>query len=288
MIKNVGLIVNTRKKQPVQLGKELIAWFSQREIGVYATEEDSAELGITGEMATSQLCDRVDCVITLGGDGTLLRAARLTASCGVPILGINLGVLGFLTEVELVEMKEALNMLVQGNYRLDERMMLEGKIIRKELETAVFVGLNDIVVKGSLARLINFDIFVDEDYVTTYNADGVIISSPTGSTAYSLSAGGPIIHPELEVLMIIPICPHTLHARPLIISPHKKVRIKIIDTHHDSMLTVDGQAGYQVENDDDIIIGRAIKHTRLVRIKKNNFFDILQEKLKTESRISYE
>jgi NAD+ kinase len=167
-------------------------------------------------------------------------------------------------------------------------MMLDGKIKRSGVISTSFEGLNDIVVKGPLARLIIIDIFVNDQYVTTYNADGVIISSPTGSTAYSLSAGGPIVHPEVEVIIITPICPHTLHARPLVIPSQKTVRIVIVKAHVDSMMTIDGQFGYQVEKGDEIIVGRSSKQTRLIRIKHNSFFDILQEKLKTEGRISYE
>lgn len=287
MIKNIGLIVNTRKKQPVQLGKELINWFKQKNIGVYTTAEDGLAMEVNQDMICDSLGKAVDCVVTLGGDGTLLRAARIISSYETPILGINLGVLGFLTETEIPETYDALERLIRGEFKHEERMMLEGSI-RHNNTAATFVGLNDIVVKGPLARLIILDVFVNDQYVTTYNGDGVIISSPTGSTAYSLSAGGPIIDPELEAIIITPICPHTLHARPLVIPPHKTVRLRIVKAHVDSMVTVDGQHSYLVEKDDEISIIKASKYTRLVRIKEPNFFDILQEKLKTESRISYE
>lgn len=287
MIKNIGLIVNTRKKQPVQLGKELIDWFKQKNIGVYTTEEDGLAMGVNQDMICDRLGKAVDCVVTLGGDGTLLRAARIISSYEIPILGINLGVLGFLTETEIPETYDALERLIRGEFKHEDRMMLEGSI-RHNNTAATFVGLNDIVVKGPLARLIILDVFVNNQYVTTYNGDGVIISSPTGSTAYSLSAGGPIIDPELEAIIITPICPHTLHARPLVIPPDKTVRLRIVKAHTDSMVTIDGQHSYLVEKDDEISVVKASKYTRLVRIKEPNFFDILQEKLKTESRISYE
>lgn len=287
MIKNVGLIVNTRKKQPVQLGKDLIKWFQQKNIGVYTTEEDGIALGVDKHIISDRLGEVVDCIVSLGGDGTLLRSARIVSSYDVPILGINLGVLGFLTETEIPETYDALGQLIRGEFQLEDRMMLEGSI-KHNHTAATFFGLNDIVVKGPLARLIILDVFVNEQYVTTYNGDGVIISSPTGSTAYSLSAGGPIVHPGLEAIIITPICPHTLHARPLVIPPEKTVRLRIAKAHTDSMMTIDGQLVYQVEKDDEISIVKASKYTRLVRLKEPNFFDILQEKLKTESRISYE
>lgn len=287
MIKNVGLIVNTRKRQPVQLGKDLIKWFQQKNIGVYTTEEDGIALGVDKHIISDRLGEAVDCIVSLGGDGTLLRSARIVSSYDVPILGINLGVLGFLTETEIPETYDALEQLIRGEFQLEDRMMLEGSINHNQT-TATFFGLNDIVVKGPLARLIILDVFVNEQYVTTYNGDGVIISSPTGSTAYSLSAGGPIVHPGLEAIIITPICPHTLHARPLVIPPEKTVRLRIAKAHIDSMMTIDGQLVYQVEKDDEISVVRASKYTSLVRLKEPNFFDILQEKLKTESRISYE
>ncbi|MDX9872083.1 MAG: NAD(+)/NADH kinase [Clostridia bacterium] len=288
MIKSVGLIANTRKKQPVQLGRELIDWFKQKGIAVYTTPEDGLALEVGEEMISSRLGEVVDCVLTLGGDGTLLRAARLTSPHVVPILGINLGVLGFLTEVEIPELYDSLERFIQGEYYFDDRMMLEVSLKRGGRITHTFVGLNDIFVKGPLARLVIVDVFVNDQYVTTYNGDGVIISSPTGSTAYSLSAGGPIVHPEVEVILITPICPHTLHARPLIIAAQKTVRIGVIKAPADSMMTIDGQQGLPVESGDEIIAARAPQYTRLVRIKPNNFFDILQEKLKTEGRISYD
>lgn len=288
MIKSVGLIVNTRKNQPVQLGRELIGWFKQKGIAVYTTPEDGLALQVGQEMISANLGEVVECVLTLGGDGTLLRAARVTAPHVVPILGINLGVLGFLTEVELPELYDSLERFIRNEYYFDDRMMLEVSLKRCGKITHTFVGLNDIFVKGPLARLVILDIFVNDQYVTTYNGDGVIISSPTGSTAYSLSAGGPIVHPELEVILITPICPHTLHARPMVIHGQRTVRIGVVQAPADSMMTIDGQQGLPVESGDEIIAARASHYTRLVRIKPDNFFNILQEKLKTESRVGYD
>ncbi|MCR4442242.1 MAG: NAD(+)/NADH kinase [Peptococcaceae bacterium] len=289
MFNKVGIIVNNRKKQPVQLARELINWFLKKGIQVYTTEEDGAVLGVEKDMTTGRLGQEVDCVITIGGDGTFLRAARLASPYSIPILGINMGMLGFLTEVELGEMDEALQKLIRGDYYLEDRMMLEARVIRDGGEAGSFVGLNDVVInKGPLARLVILDIFVGDEFVTTYKADGVIISSPTGSTAYSLSAGGPIVHPEVEVIIITPICPHTLQARPLVIPSHKTVRVDIVSTQPDSMLTIDGQHGFELRNGDQINAGKAVNYTRLVRIKEYEFFNILQEKLKTEGRMTYE
>lgn len=289
MISKIGFVINYRKKQPILLGKELIRWFEKKGIPVYATQEDGEVLELEQENICSNLAQVVDCVITLGGDGTFLRAARLTSPYGIPILGVNMGALGFLTEIEVGEVEEALSKLIGGQYHLEDRMMLEAQVTRTGLVANSFVALNDVVVnKGPLARLITLDIFVDDEFVTTYKADGVIISSPTGSTAYSLSAGGPIVYPEVDVIILTPICPHTLQARPLVIPAQKTVRVVIVNQHSDSMLTVDGQNGFILENGDEVFIGKAANYTRLVRIKEYKFFDILQEKLKTEGRIAYE
>ena len=207
MIKNVGIVVNFRKKRPVQVGRELIGWFEKRGIGVYAEETDGKALEIDKSKICANLGDAVDCVITLGGDGTFLRAARMMYPFGIPILGINMGDLGFLTEIELNEMDEALEKLIAGSYQLEDRIMLEARVQRNGRVIQSFIGLNDVVVtKGSFARLIALEIYVEDELVTTYKADGVIISSPTGSTAYSLSAGGPIVYPEVDVTILTPIC----------------------------------------------------------------------------------
>lgn len=289
MIKKVGIIVNFRKKRPIILGKEIIEWFIARGFSVYAPLEDAAalELGQSQIMSVSER--NVDCVIVLGGDGTFLRAARLVAPYGIPILGINLGTLGFLTEIEVAETEAALERLISGQYFLEDRMMLEASVIRGKEVVSTYFGLNDVVInKGPLARLNTLDIFVDEEYVTSYMADGIIIASPTGSTAYSLSAGGPIVYPEVDVTILTPICPHTLHSRPMVIPSHKTVRVFIIQQQSDSNLTIDGQRCFELLNGDEIIIRKTHFYAKLVRLKGHNFFNILREKLKAEGRASYE
>lgn len=289
MIKKVGIVVNCRKKRPIQVGKELISWLENRGIEVYSTEMD----GIALEMEDSKTCPNlgevVDCVITLGGDGTFLRAARIMSPFGIPILGINMGNLGFLTEIELNEMDEALEKLIRGKYQLEDRIMLEACVKRNGQVINTFVGLNDVVVtKGSFARLIILDIYAADEFVTTYKADGVIIASPTGSTAYSLSAGGPIVYPGVDVTILTPICPHTIQNRSLVLPSHQTVRVVIVNQYTDSMLTIDGQSGFRLINGDEIVVSQAPNYTRLVRIKEYRFFSILQEKLRTEGPLVYE
>ncbi len=289
MLASVGFVLNTRKKQPVSLAKQLLLWFKERGIAVYAPEEDSRMLGLNGQGDVSHWGNLVQCVIVIGGDGTFLRAARMMAPYDVPILGINMGTLGFLTEIELSEVDTALTRLLRGDFFIEERMMLEAKVMRAQQHVAAYIGLNDVVInKGPMARLITLDIFVDQEFVTTYTADGVILASPTGSTAYSLSAGGPIVYPEIEVTLLTPICPHTLHARPLVIPAQKTTRVVVMNQQPDSMLTIDGQSSFELLSGDEIFVSKAPFITRLIRIKGQSFFSILREKLKAEGRSFYE
>lgn len=289
MMKSVGFIINYRKKQPVILGKELIQWFYSKGIQVSSPMEDGVILDLGKEQLFSSIDNKVDCVITLGGDGTFLRAARLMAPHGIPILGINMGALGFLTEVELGEIEESLDKLIKGDYFLEDRLMLEAKVVRNKEVINSFVGLNDVVInKGPLARLNTLEIHVEEEFYTTYKADGIIVASPTGSTAYSLSAGGPLVYPDVDVIILTPICPHTLHARPLVIPANKMVKVRIVYKQSGSMLTIDGQNCFELLNGDEILISKASYSASLVRLKEKNFFKILREKLKAEGRTPYE
>lgn len=289
MIKSVGLIINHRKKQPIILGKEIITWFANRGIFVYAPLEDGEALEIKPEFMLPQLDKNVDCVISLGGDGTFLRAARLMAPHGVPVLGINMGTLGFLTEIEMSEIQEALGKIISQQYYIEDRMMLKAEVIREDEVVNSFVGLNDVVVnKGPLARLNTLEIYAQQEFVATFKADGLIISSPTGSTAYSLSAGGPIVYPDIQVIILTPVCPHTLHSRPIVIPADKSVRVVIARQQSESMLTIDGQYCIKLLNGDEVVVGKAPYYAKLIRLKEHQFFSILREKLKTEGSTVYE
>lgn len=288
MIEAVGLILNYRKKQPVLMGKELVEKFKKKGIKVFAPEKDALAIGINPPYLCAKDEPKVQCVLTLGGDGTILRAARCFAPQNTPVLGINMGTLGFLTEVEVSELDTAIDKLINGTFWIETRMMLQTEVKRKGQIIKDFSGLNDIVInKGPLARLITLQIFIDEEFVTTYKADGVIISSPTGSTAYSLSAGGPIVYPELEVAILTPICPHTLGARPIVLPSYKTVTVRVIN-QAESMLTIDGQNGFPLHKEDEIIIAKASHHVKMIRIKEKRFFDVLREKIKTEGNSVYE
>lgn len=278
----IGLVINTKKPQALEVAGQLLHWFEERHIQIIIPASKATLLG-RPELGTqdNQLADQVDCLLILGGDGTLLNTARSVAENGVPLLGVNLGQLGFLTEIELSNLYTSLEQLLAGEYHIEERMMLEAEVVRDGLVIDRFQALNDIVLtKGAFSRMINLETYVGNQYVATYPADGLIISSPTGSTAYSLSAGGPIVSPEVEVMIVTPICPHTLYARPVVISPQEKVRVTLRSQHAEVMLTVDGQHGFKVEANDEIVVHKSSLTTKLVRLKGRSFYEILREKLR--------
>lgn len=288
-IKKIGLIINYYKQQPIKLGMELINWLEKNQIEVLCPIDEAKELNLKNGVSQEEFCKNVDIVIVLGGDGTLLRAARFVAGCQIPLLGVNLGHLGFLTEIEEVEIYPFIEKILAGEYKVEERMMLKATIQRDNRNIATFCALNDFVInKGSFARLISLETYLADELVNSYSSDGVIVSTPTGSTAYSLSAGGPIVDPSLDVCIITPICPHTLDSRPLVIPPEKIIKVIIKAVRTDAMLTVDGQHGYQLKNNDIILISKAKYVTTLIKVKGRSFFDILREKLRINGGSSYE
>ncbi len=240
--------------------------------------ETSVDYGWDGPLP-----DSIDCVIVLGGDGTLLSVARRAAQAGTPILGVNLGNLGFLTEVEPANLEKALWALVRGEYTIEERTMVQAQVTRAGRIVTSLAGLNDVVIsKGAFARIISLDVFVNDEYYSTFPADGIIISSPTGSTAYSLSAGGPLISPNIDVMLVTPICPHTLFSRSLVIAGDDRVRVVVEAPHEEVAVTVDGQVGFRVESHDEIIVGRAPEVTRFVRLQAKSFYGTMRERLKQD------
>ncbi|MDK2823241.1 MAG: kinase [Clostridia bacterium] len=288
-ISKIGLILNYNKRQPIQLGKEVIEWLKYHNIQVLSPKEDASYLDFKIGVEKEEFCSKVDIVLVLGGDGTFLRAARYIAGYKIPILGVNLGYLGFLTEIEVGEIYFYLEKMLNGDFYIEERMMLSGQVKRNNKWIGKFNALNDFVInKGSFARLITLDTFLGDEFVASYSADGIIISTPTGSTAYSLSAGGPIVHPVLDVCIITPICPHSLYARPIVIPPEKIVKVLIRAVKAEAMLTVDGQYGFKLENQDEVWIEKADYVTRLIRVKGRKFFQVMREKLKSDGGSNYE
>ncbi len=219
-----------------------------------------------------------DLLLVIGGDGAMLKASHEARVRQVPLLGINTGHLGFLTELEIDEIEQFAKCIVEGSYKIEERLLLEAKVAGKE----PFICLNDAVLsRGAAARLIYFDVFVDENLVGQYPADGLLVATPTGSTAYSLSAGGPIVDPDVSCLLLTPICPHMLSARPVVVGVHHKVRISVRHSDEDVLLTVDGVLGASLHTGEDLIISASPDKLKLARITKRTFYDVLRDRLQS-------
>lgn len=245
-------------------------------------EGDLLPLAPGAARLTPELLPQLDLLLTLGGDGTLLRGARMVAAHGVPVLGINLGHLGFLTSIAPAELDAAVEHLLAGTVVLDERMVLSARAEAADGQLrGSFLALNDAVLhKGGFARVIRLGVFADGQEVGSYRADGIILSTPTGSTAYSLSAGGPIVSPSIDCIVATPICPHTLAVRPLVLPATETVMVEVLDTSEELVLTIDGQEGAGLAPGDRLVVQRAPMPLHLVRLPGQTFFDTLRRKLR--------
>jgi len=286
-IKRVGLIVNDEKDHHLEITQKLIVDLRRNDIEVSISNKIANRLKVQDKISIlSSPYKRVNMIFSLGGDGTLLRAARLVAARGIPICGVNLGGLGFLTQIGVHELNHYLKSILEGAYQIENRMMLSGYIVREEENIRQFHCLNDIVVAKKLfARLIHLETYINEEYVIHYAADGLVISTPTGSTAYSLSAGGPIIYPSMKSMVITPICPHTLSARALVIHHNDIFKVVVRSKAKDVMLTVDGQQGFDLKENDLIVIQESKYQTQLVTFPEKSFYGILRKKLKWSGRV---
>lgn len=284
-MKTIGIWANVKKERVADLLAEVVDWLESQNCNVLLNEAAALKLGKIYGHNFQSLNERADCIMVLGGDGTLLNCARISAPFGTPLFGINLGRLGFLTEAEIPDLFSTLEKLLQRRYRVEERMMLQARVVRGRETLEKFVALNDIVItKSGFARIIMLETLVDDQYFTTYPADGVIVTSPTGSTAYSLSAGGPLAVPDLELMIITPICPHALWARPLVISPGSEVKITLLSDQKEVMLTIDGQHGLKLQRGDSVIISKAPYPAKFLKLSDRDFFSILREKLRQGDR----
>lgn len=269
------------KDNNLELTKNIAEWLINNKIDVFlnyviASKLGKAELGFKSD----EIYTNADAIIVLGGDGTLLSIARQSAPYDIPLFGINLGHLGFLTEVEATDMYPALEELINGEYEIEKRMMLAATVEKDGIELEKSIALNDVVItKGPFSRIISLGIYVNNNFVDLYSADGVVISSPTGSTAYSLSAGGPIASPDLKVLIITPICPHILHSRSIVISNKDIVKIEVCLNNTEVMLTLDGQQGYKVKSGDIVVIRQSQYCTNLIKLKNRSFYQVLRQKM---------
>ena len=291
-IRSIGIISKPRKEELAVLLPELLAWLKHRGIQALIDRETASSLDAAARSAIdvpilerSELPQRSDLILVLGGDGTLLAAARNVESHNVPILAVNLGSLGFLTAVTVGELYDSLELVLDGKHQIDCRKMLQVQVIRAGNVAGTYQALNDAVLnKAAIARILDFEAYVDGRFLTLFKADGVIISTPTGSTAYSLAAGGPIIYPSVEAFIVTPICPHTLTNRPVVVPDRSRIEIVIKGEAESVFLTVDGQVGLSLHHEDRIVCDLSPSRINLVRPPHKEFFEVLRSKLKWGER----
>ena len=284
-MKVIGIVVKRNRPEAADLARRLSAWLGRRGLEVLLDEEVAQVLGVDDGASKSEIMKRADLVVVLGGDGTLLSVARHSAARAVPVLGVNLGGLGFLTDVRPEEVYRALERVLAGEFRSEPRSMLAASIVRGGKAIRRFHALNDVVInKGALARVLDLATSVDGIPLCTYKADGLIFATPTGSTAYSLSAGGAIVEPSVGVVMIAPICPHTLTQRPIVLPERARIRVAVSSPDEEVVLTVDGQEGMELENGDIVEVSRSRRHALLVRSPSHSFFELLRTKLRWGER----
>ena len=284
-MKSIGIFVKRHHQDAVRVAAQVADWLRDRGIEVLADEALAAAVPAAKSCQAEAIPDAADLLIVLGGDGTLLSVSRLVGNRCTPILGINLGSLGFLTEITRDEIIPVLEQLVAGELTVSERLRLDVIIRREGTEVARYRVLNDLVInKGALARIIDMEAWVDDTYLTTFKADGLIVATPTGSTAYNLAAGGPIISPALQCLVISPICPHMLTNRPIIVSDEAVIRIEVKFQNEEVAMTADGQVGMPLQGGDVVEIRRSPHPTMLVLSPTKDYFQILRTKLKWGER----
>jgi NAD+ kinase len=278
----IGIFSRPRRADITDIVRPLLEWFAKRGIrAIYDTETAVSLHDETGGQPRELLAHESDLLLVLGGDGTLLAAAREAAPRGIPILPINLGSLGFLTSFTLDELYPALEETIAGHLSASERAMLNVSLAREGKTIESQLVLNEAVItKGALARMIEVELAIDEDFVCRYRADGLIVATPTGSTAYSLSAGGPIVHPEVESIILTPICPHMLSDRPVVVADCCNVEMRLRGVAESVYLTLDGQKGVLMQSEDRVRVSRAKERLKLIQPHRKSYFEILRNKLK--------
>ena len=285
-VKRIGIIAKPKLGTVATVVNQLTEWFAIRDIEVILDLETAAIIGEKEKgLNKSEGPSQCDLIVVLGGDGTLLSVARVMDSNAVPILAVNFGSLGFLTEITLEETFLTLENILAGKAKIQTRIMIDVSVIREEEGFANYRALNDAVLtKGALARIIDIDVKIDNQFVATYKADGLIVSTPTGSTAYALSAGGPIVFPTLGAMLVTPIASHTLTFRSLVVPDTVSIEMSLKVTQESVYLTVDGQVGLALKGEDRILVRKSSSTIQLVESANKNFFDILRQKLKWGER----
>ena len=281
MIKGIGVIPNWEKANAWEVVRLLRTFFEEHRIPVYVVPESLPLVNLPSPVPEFKSWPReVEIVIVVGGDGTFLRAARELAFTGLPLLGINLGHKGFLAEIEIEEINSFLNKILKQNYSFEERIMLGTEVYRGDELAFSSISLNDAIIsRGPFSRIINLETFINNDFLESYPGDGLIISTPTGSTGYSLSSGGPVVNPTLSVIIVTPICPHLLYTRSVIVDGGDEITTTVATSSADIFLTMDGQEGFPLLYQDKVVVRKASCATRIVTFQKNNFYKLLHDKL---------
>lgn len=286
-IKRVGVVVKPHQPDALATLCRLTEWLTHRGIALIGDpaierERIEHETGCTVEIVKEDALARsVDLILVLGGDGTMIATARMIGDTEVPVLGVNYGGLGYLAEFRIEELFSALEGILAGNYKLERRVMLAVELRRgEELVTSNRV-LNDVVMnKSALARIIEIETYLNDQFVNSFRADGLIVSTPTGSTAYNLSAGGPVIYPSMNAVVITPICPFTLSNRPIVVPDDSVIEVRLMTGNEDVALTLDGQVGFPLQAGDRVIIRKSSTTFNLVQPANRNYFDVLRDKLR--------
>ena len=286
-IKRVGIVLKPHQPQALKTICELTVWLGQRGIQLVGgpqieRERIEHETGCAvSEVELEALAGASDLVLVLGGDGTMIATSRLIGDEEVPVIGVNYGGLGYLTEFRIEELYDALEMILAGNYRLDKRVMLDVELHRDDEVISRNRVLNDVVInKSALARIIEIEAYLNHQYVSAFRADGLIVSTPTGSTAYNLSAGGPLIFPSMNAVVITPICPFTLSNRPLVVPDDAVIELLMKTAHEEVSLTLDGQVGFPLTVNDRVVIHKSRTTFNLIQPSNRNYFDVLRDKLR--------
>jgi len=275
-VRRIGIVIKEKSHKAKEAADNLIAYLGTKSIESIVIPSRTEDIGeaVRGNIPDCDLC------ITFGGDGTLLFAARVFSPYGIPIVGINLGGLGFITEFRESEVTECVESFLREDFTLEKRIMIDVRIVREKREMFQSTGLNDLVVStGGISRLIELGVSSGRKFIGSYRADGIIVATPTGSTAYSLSAGGPILEPMMEAFVISPICPHSLGARPLVVPSDEEVKISVLSDNREIVGTVDGQIALQLRCSDEIYIRQSQVVTTLISLNKRSFYDIVSAKL---------
>jgi len=286
-IKRIGLVLKPHQPEALKTICELTQWLTARGIelvGGPELEQDRIQQA-TGcsvrEVQSEKLAEAVDLVLVLGGDGTMIATARMIGHSDVPVLGVNFGGLGYLAEFRIEELHSALEAILAENYRLDKRVMLSVELLRGQESITKNRVLNDVVInKSALARIIEIEAYFNQQFVNSFRADGLIVSTPTGSTAYNLSAGGPVIFPSMNAIVITPICPFTLSNRPIVVPDDADIELRLKTDKEDVALTLDGQVGFALQVEDRVMIKKSNTTFKLIQPANRNYFDVLRDKLR--------